>query len=99
MGFGERVDLPPLRGQRPVWTAIRICPVTAAKSMLWSSQRVIGSAGRHAARSAPNAEYLRLSAGGRPRRLRDRSDPSGRGAAAPHAWVPPPPVARPAAPP
>ena len=36
-----------------VWTAIRMCPVTVTKSMPWPSQRVIGLAGRRAARSAP----------------------------------------------
>ena len=41
-----------------VWTAIRICPVTVlTKSAPRPSQRVIGFAGRCAARSAPNAEY------------------------------------------
>ena len=39
-----------------LWTATGMCPATVTKSMPRLSHRVIGFAGRRAARSAPNAE-------------------------------------------
>ena len=44
-----------------LWTAIGMCPATVTKSMPRSSHRVIGFAGRRAARSAPNAADFALS--------------------------------------